>query len=722
MKLSYLSICKNLIVISLLVLSSLTVAQETNSDDSTVVYPASYFSEYNPTTAQDMYDRIPGVGSVTGSNGGGPSRGGRNPGRGGRGLGSGGGEQILINGKRTAGKNNQTSSLLNRITSEQVDYIEIIRGTSGDLDVRGSSQIVNVVLFEELSSSSISYELNMDRFADHETQPGGSITYSGQNGNLDYLISAISAPQYDHSVSKENSILGDFSSNDEVREERIREQTTNQLSTNLNYEISTNSNIGFNALYAQNNDPTDVYRWITDLKVTPSALTREREDIPGDRDNWEIGGDYEYRQANGNRFKVLFISNESNQASVRERYDIADDNTETKELFLDSASVSKERIIRGSYTMDVFDEQNLEMGIERAQTILDSNLRVGTASATGTPSVDYGGLVPVVVSNGNSKVEEIRYEPFAIHNWQINPRMSLESTLVWETSEITQAGDLYNQRDFQFIKPKIDYRFDLTRTFQLSAIVEKSVRQLNFSDFVAATDSEDNDANTQAGNSNLEPETYLRANFKAEYRLPNDVGVVDGSIFYMEHYDKIERIDVSTSETALRSASGNIGDGDMWIFRLNSSIRMSVIDMPNLLVTTALQVRESSIKDPFLGIDRRFTNYERGRLDLGFRHDLPRWNMNYGLSWNNRFDGNIRRYDIDDIELTTGDPRVQAFVELVAFDGITFRVDAESATNNLQCRERQRFVGRISAGILEEIEGRCSGSGRVLSLKINGTF
>ncbi|MEX2130459.1 MAG: hypothetical protein WD772_03155, partial [Pseudohongiellaceae bacterium] len=72
------------------------------SADSTVVYPAAYFSEYAPNTAQDMLNRIPGVGSVTG--GGSPVGGGGNAGRGGRGLGGGGGgDQILVNGKRTAG-------------------------------------------------------------------------------------------------------------------------------------------------------------------------------------------------------------------------------------------------------------------------------------------------------------------------------------------------------------------------------------------------------------------------------------------------------------------------------------------------------------------------------------------------------------------------------------------------------------------------------------------
>jgi hypothetical protein len=133
-------------------------------------------------------------------------------------------------------------------------------------------------------------------------------------------------------------------------------------------------------------------------------------------------------------------------------------------------------------------------------------------------------------------------------------------------------------------------------------------------------------------------------------------------------------------------------------------------------------VRDSEIEDPFLGIDRRFARFGRGRLTLGFRHDLPRWNMNYGLEWSNRFDSNEKVYDIDDIADYIGEPNTNAFVQFVDSRGTTYRFDARNATSNLQCRERTRFVGRISANILEEIEDRCATSGRVVSLKINGTF
>ena len=69
-----------------------------------------------------------------------------------------------------------------------------------------------------------------------------------------------------------------------------------------------------------------------------------------------------------------------------------------------------------------------------------------------------------------------------------------------------------------------------------------------------------------------------------------------------------------------------------------------------------------------------------------------------------------------------GEPNTNAFVQFVDFRGITYRFDARNATSNLQCRERRRYIGRVSAGILEEIEDQCATSGRVVSLKINGTF
>lgn len=707
-------------IAALLLTPSFASAQETGAEDSTVVYPADYFTEYAPISAQDMLDRIPGL-----SGGGGPPGGfgGGNSGSGGRGFGGGsGGNEVLINGKRTAGKNNQTREMLGRISASQVNEIQIIRGTSGDLDVRGSGQVINVVLAEELSSNSVSYEANVSRAFDAEVRPGGSAALSGQSGDLTFLLSANASSRYDHSLSREVSTLGDFSPNDAIKENRIRDQMSYELSTNLSYDIGANSSARFNALYGTTEGPTDVRRAITDLKVNPNTLTIELEDIPNERDNWELGGDYEYLTATGNRFKLLAIANQENNDTTRERFKVMSDNSAQKNLFIDTKTVTDERILRSSFTMGVTETQSIEFGAERAQTILDSELIFGLLSSTGTPSAEAGGLVPQKVSNANSKVEELRYEPFAIHNWQINPQMSLETTLLYETSTITQSGDVSNERDFSFVKPKVDFRYDMTSNLQIRGTIEKAVNQLSFNDFVAANDDQDNDAATQAGNAQLRQEWLWKYNFRTEYRIPNDIGVLSSDFFYFKHFDVIERIDVTRVGGNLQSANGNIGDGWEYGMNLSASVRMGMFNLPNLLVTSTYNLQDSEITDPFLGIKRRFQNYQRGRFTLEFRHDLPSIRSNWGMQYFDRVDGGMARYDIDDIEKSVGEPRVNLFLEHVDRRGITYRFDAGAITNGQQFRERYRYVGRISNNILEEYEDWNQGQGIQYSFKINGSF
>ena len=178
-------IAANILLLSLIA-PEINRAQDASEDGSTVVYPATYFTEWQPITAGDMLARIPGQDTNgRGSGGGGFSGPGGfsgSPSRGGRGLGSGAGStEILINGKRNAGKNNSTQQMLQRIASSQVQEIQIIRGTSGDLDVRGSGQIINVVLFEELSRTAFLIRI-LNYSQDDAMQPGGTFAVNGQRG------------------------------------------------------------------------------------------------------------------------------------------------------------------------------------------------------------------------------------------------------------------------------------------------------------------------------------------------------------------------------------------------------------------------------------------------------------------------------------------------------------------------------------------------------------
>lgn len=698
--------------LSLLSAPTALMAQEAVDNSSNIIYPASYFTQWAPVTAQDMLNRIPGLSATMGGSFGTTSTA--------RGLGSGSGNQILINGKRVAGKSNEADSQLARISSSKVERIELIRGTSADLDVRGD-QIVNIVLTEALSSQSYSYEINTDHYSDGYLQPGGKFSVNGQLNGLSYMLSAEMEPRHDYRPSFESSVLGDFSANDTITEERTRDQYTRTLAANLGYELTLNSSARLNMLHANLDNDIEIDRSITNLRTSPFVTSVEREDNPNRNDKWEIGGDYELRLDNNHLFKVLFIVNEDDQNNTRQRFLVNADGSRDKNLYLNSHSIYSEEIIRGSYSMPLASGQGVEFGAERAVTTLESQLRLGMPGA-GVGSPNHGDLVPQDVNNANSTVEEVRVEPFVVHNWQLSPRMSLESSLIYEMSEISQTGDVFNKRDFSFVKPKLDWRFDLRPGLQVRGTATKSVRQLSFSDFVASSDDRDNDAQTMAGNADLRQEQVWNFDLGAEYRLPNDAGVVDASVFYMEHSDVIERIDVTRPDGRPTSANGNIGDGDMYGLRASGSVRMGMIGIPNVMLISSLEVKTSEITDPFLGIDRRFQNYERGRFQLGFRHDVPQYRVTYGLNWNNRFDGNIKRYDIDNIERTAGDPNVTAYLEYVTPQNIRIRFDARNATNNDQCRERSRYDGRLTSGVITEIESYCYEASRVMSIKINGTF
>ncbi len=714
--------CAAAIVFSLI--SNLTQAQDVTEDDGTVTYPASYFAEYGAVSVSDMLNRIPGIGLALEGN--------QVPsfGHGGdRGLGGEG--QILINGKRLAGKANAASSQLDRISADQVNYIEIIRGTSGDLDVRNTGQLVNIVLYEAQSTSSLSTEFGFTRFNDGEIKPLGTVSYSGQSGQINYLLSADVRSGYRLQESFETSLLADYSLNETREFDRYTEQTNYRLNSNLVYQATPSDRIAFNALYSENDPPSELIRTITDYQSSPISTSIEREDLPATSDNWEFGGDYEHNFDDGGKYKFLFIVNERNNRNTRERFiSSALDQPETKNLFLDTSSRYRERIVRTSYAWSVIEDQTLELGIEGAQTIQDSSLRLGL-NVPGTTSPDYGDLHPIPVPNAVSEVEEIRMEGFAIHNWQINSRMSLESSLLYEVSEIDQAGDINKKRDFDFFKPKLDFRFDISRSFQLRMSAEKDVSQLSFRDFSAGVNQQDDDQDTVAGNPELEQEQTWRYNINLDYRLPNDGGVLNSRFFYYDVGNSIGKIDISPDPENLLSTNGNVGDGKVFALYLNASIRLGFLDLPQAVITAGLNLEDAYLYDPLIGKKRTIVPFDRGGFRLGYRQDMPERNLSFGLNYQDGFGnmggtgGNRVQYDIDNVRFFGSGklrPNLSLFAEKTGLANLTYRFEINNGLDHENCFLRKRYDGYLRDRNLIEIEDSCSTTGPEFVFKVRSTF
>jgi len=399
----------------------------------------------------------------------------------------------------------------------------------------------------------------------------------------------------------------------------------------------------------------------------------------------------------------------------------------SKYLYLETLNRSRERIIRTSYGQSLSSNQDIEVGIERADTILDASLKLGIDTFGTIPSTAFGGFN--IWRWDNNSIDEVRYEPFVTHNWQLASNMALESTLVVEHSEVTAKGnppqyvdgDLAVQTEdtykrFDFIKPKFDFRYDISSALQLRATLERDISQLNLRDFVPESSS-DASKDINEGNFDIEQEKTWKYEFNLEYRLADDAGVLNSRVFYHDIDDVIDLTVVNGS-----SAKGNIGKGKRYGLELTSSIRLGFLGVPDALFTAGAFVQDSDVSDPLLGIDRRLDGEGRGNVNVGFRHDVTRWNISYGGTYRYLIRGNNITIDLEQIRERERDPFSSLFIEKVAFGGITFRLESMNVFNGQRCLKRTRFYGATADGALEEIESSCIGSGRKIALKIRSNF
>ena len=96
-----------------------------------VTYSADFFRRYQPNSALDMVQRVPGFQIDDGDNQ--------------RGFGAASGN-ILINDRYPSAKQDEASRILERIPANQVKRIDLIRGQVRGIDLRTKTAVVTLIL------------------------------------------------------------------------------------------------------------------------------------------------------------------------------------------------------------------------------------------------------------------------------------------------------------------------------------------------------------------------------------------------------------------------------------------------------------------------------------------------------------------------------------------------------------------------------------------------
>jgi hypothetical protein len=455
------------------------------------------------------------------------------------------------------------------------------------------------------------------------------------------------------------------------------------LTGTFGYEFQGGTTLNLNALYSDNEHTQDrledQYLFGPGDTLIPSAI--EVGDIRFESRKIELGGDLEFDVGRIGRLRTLLILNRAENDDTIIQDEIA--NGETTRLFSSIADYDQgETILRSTMTSNL-GRHTWEYGAEGAFNTLDK-----TFAFDGDPLE-------------NAIVEEDRYDIFVTYSTPLSDILSLQAALTQELSTIYQnrEGET-NERDFQYLKPRLELRYDQTASDQFRLLVERTVSQLNLNDFVASRNLDDDTINF--GNPDLRPESTWTYSLGYERRFADDGGSLALEVAYHDISDHIDKILIGTDDSGI----GNIGSAQRLLFNVDFTTRFGFIGAPNAVLTLSYTYDDNEVTDPFTGEKRRIKNSTPHYFRVNYRHDVENTNFAYGLVMHRRT--YRERQDVSLYEIS----KLQAHLDYVFAEyGFTENVKMRfQAAHNLnrdgRTFDRTIYDGNIANGVVDRIEHR----------------
>ncbi len=657
----------------------------------TVVYEPGFFTRYHPVTAFDMVVRVPGFRLDDGS--------------GRRGF-AGAAGNVLINGERPSTKSDPLSEILARIPAGRVARIELIRGRTGGLDVGGQSIVVNVVL-KQAAPAGYQWQIDVEQDVDGgPVTPSGRLSRSAHAGATEYNLGARVRRFFFNAAGPERVFLGPRP-REGLSENRAETSEGDGIELRLNGNSETR--LGRTTIHANGEiaffhfNRRELSRRIP---VDPlEAVRTVREGGGNDRLSFELGSDVE--RAFSDEFSAKLIG-----LGRRQKFDndsFRSDRFANGDLIRDSRAVgdstNTEIIARGEFDWTGLAGHHLEFNIEGAFNRLRNALTVTAILPDGSTTIPVPGA--------NTAVEERRGDIALQDSWR-KGRWVLEGRMAAEVSRISQSGDAARRRDFAFLKPRFAATFDQTAHLQWRFVVERDVAQLNFFDFVSATNFADEQL--ALGNPDLVPERTWKLEPTLEYRF-GEIGVLTLTGFH----HRIEDVQDLLPLTDGLEIPGNIGPGR------RSGIRWKMtwpldrwLGLTGARLDIDGEVQESRVTDPVTGRARPLSGERRFRNSFDFRQDFDRARVSWG--WKMRLVSRRPSFGLDELVIEDEGVNIDMFVETTRWWGVKLRLTVENLTNRDVIRDRRVFREFRDLGPLAFQELRNRLRGRSVILTASGTF
>jgi len=701
-------VCKNILLYVLLGISSCQLyANEHNQDatsenDGIVSYPASFFQRYQPNTALDMVNVLPGFQIDEGEDK--------------RGFGGATGN-ILINDRRPSAKQDLISTILNRIPASNIESIEVIRGQVRGIDLGGYSIVANVNLLEG-SEASVRWNLFVEKnLQPMPLGPGGSVSLSDRWQEVDYNLG----------FETRRIIFGDEGSDELLDTARTltERRTDDALNKGWEFYLSLNAATEINETLLQTNMKIGDFSTDSELisnRVPQAPALDPRDEIFLDglgMRQFELGIDAERNLTdtlNGKAI-VLFTRQRDREVSTQRTFDILGEQTAVRSA--DSKNISKEMIGRVEIDWTGIEDHTIQVNLEGAFNTLDGVLEQVEDMG--------GGLVSVPVPGANTRVEETRGDFVVKDNWNIG-LLELVYGVGVEVSTITQTGDTELKRTFTFIKPDVLMTYSPTQQQQYRLRVAREVSQLNFGDFISSTVFEDDDL--ALGNPDLKPEATWTTELTHERRF-GEFTVVTVRAFH----DWISDVEDLLPLSDTFEAPGNIGNGRRWGMEFEGTFPLDWIALTGARLDVKARWQDSTVTDPVTGDKRVLSskqefnipsefsylrNENKFALALDFRQDFEVSRVAWGWSLQTR----SRRplFKVNEFEALNESAEVNTFIETTRWLGIKVRFEVNRLFDVIDTRDRTLFTGRREQSPIDGFIQRRRDGGRELVMRLSGTF
>ncbi|MBO6797589.1 TonB-dependent receptor [Maricaulis sp.] len=656
-------------------------------------YAPSFFTAFSPSTALDMVQRVPGF-SLSGGD---EQR---------RGLADSFGN-LLINGARPSNKSLSLQTVLQRINAGDVERIELIQEALPQYDMRGNPRLVNVILREGAGNSG-SWAAVARLSESHRIGPGGEISYKTQVGSAEMTFGFEGGWQ--GNLFRRRESLYDNGGQDlaELRWDNDQRHFQEFIPTfSLNWRINDTSSLRTDLRY-------QTWEWRRNHRSnvvdgTGADLRFEESSADDENTNWSLSSTYS-RDFSDN------FSSETIALVTREEWT---NNPEFFSIYLpttgfDRASIYegegeyKETAIRQTFSYNPNDRHAVEFGGETAVNSRDTDFTISVDDGTTVTMLD----LPV----SDTMVEETRSELFANHTWTVTDRISLESGLRYEFSEIEQTGDAEQSRSFTYAKPSftLNYRQDDQNRYRVT--LRRDVAQLNFGRFASQVDLTDN--NSTLGNPDYVPQRTWTLEGEWERRFG------DGSFSLVIGYDSIQDLDgwvpIESNGTVF-DAPGNIGDGSNFRVTTNITSPLDNLGLSNAVLDVFLEYYDTNVEDPLTMVDRHWSGYRMWELRLDYRQTFPERQFAWGWDYFWLSDGEIFRAQEYRVQgFTDGD--LDLYVETTRWLGLTLRAGVDGVINNGDDRERVFYDGSRADGIIDRIEYQNESMGKTFYIRARGTF